>query len=471
MKDFDDYFDTSNSTWDLRTGKKQSLAEPGKYKAVVEWQAWVNNRKYTMSVSKTFMIHEKDLKGSKPAPSPSSVPQNKPDIYVDLNTEKQDGKLNIGIALLNKSNEDVTFDFSSLKQYDVIIRNSANSIVFDTRGSISGTAISHVSVNAGETYNFISYPWNFTDQNGKKVPAGKYTVQVVMSPMNKGDLSKKYNLVLEDTAAVAVSDEDIRYDVDVLLGTEWIGRQLMLDFAVRNRTSGDITVQFRSALRYKVMLYNKSGTKVYEYPSDTMSAQYLAEDVIGANSSRQYGSILVPDLDLAPGEYTARLEFYVLQVFDKNGNEINKNLCSFTTVKTLNLTELDVNNYAAVAADPAIEGTSSGSQLVLPFSLYNVSDAKLDLRFNKPNYTIIILDSANNVVFTKYDEKNLYNQVILSAEDSLDFGKVTWDMKDQLRRRVYGDITIIVTVNADMYNVEDKYNSELSTVQKLNIVK
>jgi hypothetical protein len=219
------------------------------------------------------------------------------------------------------------------------------------------------------------------------------------------------------------------------------------------------------------MLYNKSGTKVYEYPSDTMSAQYLAEDVIGANSSRQYGSILVPDLNLAPGEYTARLEFYVFQVFDKNGNEINKNLCSFTTVKTLNLTELDVNNYAAVAADPAIEGTSSGSQLVLPFSLYNVSDAKLDLRFNKPNYTIIILDSANNVVFTKYDEKNLYNQVILSAEDSLDFGKVTWDMKDQLRRRVYGDITIIVTVNADMYNVEDKYNSELSTVQKLNIVK
>jgi hypothetical protein len=468
VKGLDHCFDISSSIRELSTSRKL-MAQAGKYKAEIHWYAKINGQWHTASVSKTFMLHKRDINWN-PGPSRQPVPQAKPAVDVKLKAEKQDRKLNMDITLVNRSEDDIQLNFGSLKQYDIIISDRFGNVVYDTRDWMSAQMINNIRIDAGETYYFPKDEWHFMDSKGNRVPAGKYTVKVAINPLNKETLGRKYDLKLEDSTTIDVTYDDIKYDIDAILDAEVIDRSLLLDLSIRNRTVRDVTVQFRSGQRFKIKLFDKSGKKVYEYQPDSIQA--IIPETLKANSTMRYEhDVSLPELSLAPGEYTVQADFNVYNIIDKRGNKINESVYSLTVSKTIELTELDVNKYAAVVAEPAIEKTAYGDQLTIPLALYNLSEETLSLRLNRPSYSVSILDSKNNVLFTKEGTVDSNSRIVLNKGDSLSFGEVSWNMKDRFQRRVYGDIKIEVTINADMVNVRDMYNSELKTVQKLQIPK
>lgn len=336
VKPFPRINNSSNSkgTWNLLT-KKGDVANPGKYRAEVTWQAKVNGDLLTTTVSKSFMVQRKHTDGLKPRPV---EPEAKHDLYVDLDTRIQDGRLYIDISLINKLGKAVTLDFSTSNRYDIKIRNSSGSIVFDTSDMMYLQVINSITVEANSKYKFERNTWDFTDKDGEKVEAGKYTISVKISPMNYSELNKKYKLDLEEVNTVDVSEKDVKYDIDAVLKTKVEDEALVFNFEIRNRTTEDVILQFRSGQDYRLTITDRSGKEIYRSDDGMYFTMALRDVVLKANTAKQFDPLVIKlsDLKLVAGQYKVNLDFNVRRIMDKDGKPLDTKLYNMTDTKTVN---------------------------------------------------------------------------------------------------------------------------------------
>jgi hypothetical protein len=327
------HFNNNKETWNLLT-KKGDVANPGKYRAEVIWQAKVDGDLLTTSVSKNFMVQGKHVQGLRPR---HVEPEAKYDLYVDLDTRIQDGRLNIDISLINKLGKAVTLDFSTSKRYDIKIRNSSGNIVYDTRDKMYLQVINSITVDANSKYKFETNTWDFTDKDGKKVEAGKYTISVEINPMNYSELNKKYKLNLEEVNTVDVSEKDVKYDIDAILKAKVEDKALVFNFEIRNRTTEDVILQFRSGQDYRLTISDSFGKEIYRSDDSLDFTMALRDVVLKANTVKQFDPLVIKlsDLKLKAGQYKVNLDFNVRKIMDKDGKSLDTRLYNMTDSKTV----------------------------------------------------------------------------------------------------------------------------------------
>ncbi|SYX84984.1 BsuPI-related putative proteinase inhibitor [Paenibacillus alvei] len=103
----------------------------------------------------------------------------KPTLQTTVSTEKKKDRLLIHMKLRNTSGKDITLSYSSQK-YEIIVNNENNEEVFNWSDNKAFTQelIIHDLKKDGELS--FTAEWNLKDKAKKKVPKGRYTVQVKM---------------------------------------------------------------------------------------------------------------------------------------------------------------------------------------------------------------------------------------------------------------------------------------------------
>lgn len=116
----------------------------------------------------------------KPLPAQGkSKKESKPALQTTLSTEKKEDRLLIHMKLCNTSGKDITLSYSSHK-YEIIVNNENNEEVFNWSDNKAFTQqlIIHDLKKDGELS--FTEEWNLKDKTKKKVPKGRYTVQIKM---------------------------------------------------------------------------------------------------------------------------------------------------------------------------------------------------------------------------------------------------------------------------------------------------
>lgn len=123
--------------------------------------------KHQVQQIKPLPAKDKDKKESKPA------------LQTTLSTEKKKDRLLIHMKLRNTSGKDITLSYSSQK-YEIIVNNENSEEVFNWSDNKAFTQelIIHDLKKDGELS--FTAEWNLKDKAKKKVPKGRYTVQVKM---------------------------------------------------------------------------------------------------------------------------------------------------------------------------------------------------------------------------------------------------------------------------------------------------
>ncbi len=128
--------------------------------------------------------------------------------YFDTTLEaKQEGdRMKFSFSVRNTSGKDLQISYSSGQKYDIYVYNEANEEIY--RWSVNKAftqALIVSSLKKADTLSFTEV-WDLKDNQGKRVPKGRYTIQVrVMlnledrhAPLsiNPDDLSDKMELEL-----------------------------------------------------------------------------------------------------------------------------------------------------------------------------------------------------------------------------------------------------------------------------------
>ncbi|EPY13308.1 BsuPI-related putative proteinase inhibitor [Paenibacillus alvei] len=103
----------------------------------------------------------------------------KPALQTTLSTEKKKDRLLIHMKLRNTSGKDITLSYSSHK-YEIIVNNENNEEVFNWSDNKAFTQ--ELTIHDLKKDGELSFTaeWNLKDKAKKKVPKGRYTVQVKM---------------------------------------------------------------------------------------------------------------------------------------------------------------------------------------------------------------------------------------------------------------------------------------------------
>ena len=388
-------------TWDLRNSKG-IVVEPGKYRAEVIWKITMDGKVRNISVDKSFTVHEKNIKGLKPSPTP----EIQQDVFVTLNTTKKDGKLNIDFALKNRTSQDITLQFSSGKKYDIVISDMAGKEVYRlSNGRMYTMALTSKVIEDGSDWS-INEVWDFIDNDGKKVVPGKYRVKVEFVPYDYTKL-RGIDIKLDAEKQIDVTEVDVRQNIDVTLNTKIVNRKLEMDFVLSNNTTKDITLHFGSGQQYDVIITNENNQEVYRWSDGRFFTMALVDKALEDGTKWSFNDVWdLTDKNgtmVAPGEYKVKVVFVAYDYTNPSGLKVN-----LETEKLVNITGLDVNKYVAVTMKPEVKY----GNLEIPFSLVNLSGIPLDVTFNSSQkFDIIIRDKNNYEVYRWSDNKSFLQYI------------------------------------------------------------
>ncbi|KJB89225.1 hypothetical protein AZ66_02995 [Paenibacillus sp. E194] len=105
--------------------------------------------------------------------------KQKPTLQTTLSADKKKDRLFIHMKLRNTSGKDITLSYSSHK-YEIIVNNENNEEVFNWSDNKAFTQ--ELTIHDLKKDGELSFTeeWNLKDKAKKKVPKGRYTVQVKM---------------------------------------------------------------------------------------------------------------------------------------------------------------------------------------------------------------------------------------------------------------------------------------------------
>ncbi|GAB7054386.1 MULTISPECIES: BsuPI-related putative proteinase inhibitor [unclassified Paenibacillus] len=167
-----------------------------------------NNFSAESSPSKTAEVHPGGTEELEKEEKQEKEPAKSVTGYFDTTLEaKQEGdRMKFSFSVRNTSGKDLQISYSSGQKYDIYVYNEANEEIY--RWSVNKAftqALIVSSLKKADTLSFTEV-WDLKDNQGKRVPKGRYTIQVrVMlnledrhAPLsiNPDDLSDKMELEL-----------------------------------------------------------------------------------------------------------------------------------------------------------------------------------------------------------------------------------------------------------------------------------
>lgn len=105
--------------------------------------------------------------------------ESKPSLQTTLSTEKKKDRLLIHMKLRNTSGKDITLSYSSHK-YEIIVNNENNEEIFNWSDNKAFTQQLIIQDLKKDGELSFTEEWNLKDKAKKKVPKGRYTVQIKM---------------------------------------------------------------------------------------------------------------------------------------------------------------------------------------------------------------------------------------------------------------------------------------------------
>lgn len=101
-------------------------------------------------------------------------------VETTLELEEEGKVLKLEFGLKNISDEPLDLLFSSGHQYDIIVLDSKGEEVYDwAKGKAFTEALINKTLEPGQEVSY-SEEWDYTDNDGKLLPSGKYTVVVTI---------------------------------------------------------------------------------------------------------------------------------------------------------------------------------------------------------------------------------------------------------------------------------------------------
>ncbi|MGG1599395.1 MULTISPECIES: BsuPI-related putative proteinase inhibitor [Paenibacillus] len=167
-----------------------------------------NNFSAESSPSKTAEVHPGGTEELEKEEKHEKEPAKSVTGYFDTTLEaKQEGdRMKFSFSVRNTSGKDLQISYSSGQKYDIYVYNEANEEIY--RWSVNKAftqALIVSSLKKADTLSFTEV-WDLKDNQGKRVPKGRYTIQVrVMlnledrhAPLsiNPDDLSDKMEMEL-----------------------------------------------------------------------------------------------------------------------------------------------------------------------------------------------------------------------------------------------------------------------------------
>lgn len=115
----------------------------------------------------------------------------------------------LSFTVTNHDKSPVKYDFSSGKQFDVVVTDSDNKPVWSwSTGRMFPQLITHLTLNPGQSRTF-TVVWKRLDDGGKPVPGGTYTATATLTSMprtviSRGPLVNSNTATTEDPTNVGV---------------------------------------------------------------------------------------------------------------------------------------------------------------------------------------------------------------------------------------------------------------------------
>ena len=132
---------------------------------------------------------------------PAKPQQGSGIVETTLDLVEQGKTLNIDFSLKNSSDKELKLLFGSGHQYDIVVTDVEGREVYNWAADRSFTmAIINKDLAPGQELSY-SEEWDYTDNEGKPLPAGKYLVKVtIVTIVENEDLKEKVKA--EDFVAV-----------------------------------------------------------------------------------------------------------------------------------------------------------------------------------------------------------------------------------------------------------------------------
>ena len=124
-----------------------------------------------------------------------------------LQTTVKNGILELAFALNNRSGKDIMIEHGSGKQYDILIYNENKDEVYRWSNNRAFTlALITRELKAGDTLSFEE-TWDGTDNEGKALPAGEYTIKVIIEVRAVAAEAAPEELTAETQVSLPFSNE------------------------------------------------------------------------------------------------------------------------------------------------------------------------------------------------------------------------------------------------------------------------
>ncbi|WP_062353751.1 BsuPI-related putative proteinase inhibitor [Bacillus kwashiorkori] len=119
----------------------------------------------------------------------------------NLLISKPNASLHLDFFFENISDDSITVVFNTGQQFDYYIYNENNELVYHwSKGRYFTQAIKEITLDKGDRLSYQT-DWNFTDNQGQKLPDGKYHIEVWLTGQAKAD---KAGTIVNQNELIAV---------------------------------------------------------------------------------------------------------------------------------------------------------------------------------------------------------------------------------------------------------------------------
>ena len=353
-----------------------------------------------------------------------------------LFTKVRDGKVELTISLVNTSGRSQTISLLN-KPYDIIIKNSKGKVIREYNYTSTGTAKkteTKLKHGRSKTIQYVE-TWDLLNSNGIVVEPGKYRAEVKWKITMNGRL---YNISVDKSFTVHKNNieglkpsptPEVQQNVFVTLNTTKKDGKLNIDFALENRTSQDITLQFSSGKKYDIIISNMDGKEVYRLSNGRMYTKALTSKVIEDWSRWTINEVWdFTDNNgkkVAPGKYKIKVEFVSYNYTQLRGIDIK-----LDAEKQVDVTDMDVRQNI----DVTLNTRMVNRKLEMDFALWNNTTNDITLHFGSGlQYDVIITNENNQEVYRWSDGRDFTMALVdkvLEDGTKWSFNDV-WNLKDK----------------------------------------
>jgi|GEM_PF-3738726 len=447
-----------SEVWDLRDNSGAEVA-PGTYTVSVKVRPVLLEDGKAKEIDVTAAEKKITVKSTKP--------EKEKLLETRLDTKLEKDSLKMNFSLVNTSSKDIDLYFSSGQKYEIVITNSRGQEVYRwSEGKAFTLALVEAKLAAGKKMEFAE-SWDLTGKDGKKVPAGKYTVEVriLARPVDGSIVLTEDQLKAKKT--VEIKDVKQAQVFDTTLKARVVNDEMVFSFALVNISGKDQEVRFNSGQKYDIVITNNSGREVYRWSEGrffTEAIEYVTVKKGGSLEFTESWDFKNKNGEIVePGQYNVKVEIKAQP--KEEGQSFSKE--EVTAEAKITVPEIKEKKRISTYLSTDLKD----GKLHIDCFLFNLTGEDLKLRFNTSQKYDIVVTDANGTEVYRWSDGKTFLQFIsyedLKKAQVLSFSEV-WDLKGKSGRKVPGgQYTVRVEMKAFPEDWNDSFSPAELTAEEL----